>query len=203
MPAFRRDDPAMTSGPTSGTMEMSAARVIGESGAQVRATQRPARARAFERPDGVGRAARRGDADEHVRRADAALVDVESAGLGVVFRGFDGAVARLVAAGDDALHEFGRDAEGRRALRGVEHAEPARRPRADVEESAAPPQALHYCLDGARHLREHEPHGLRHARVLLVHQTDDLRGRQAADLARARVLLLRDGDVRVEVFGHC
>ena len=59
------------------------------------------------------------------------------AGVDVVLGAFDRADQRLVPAGDDPLHHLRRRAEGGRALRGVEHAEPAAGAGADVEEPPA------------------------------------------------------------------
>src|SRR5437868_3865332 len=79
------------------------------------------------RPGWGGPPARGRHPRARVARAAAAGPRAARARLAVVLRGFGGAIQGLVAARDDALHEFRRHAEGGRALRGVEHAEAARR----------------------------------------------------------------------------
>ena len=73
----------------------------------------------------VRRSTRCGDAHDRVASVDATRVEIASSGGAVVLGGFHRAMARVVPACDDRLHEVARHSEGRRALRRVKHAEPA------------------------------------------------------------------------------
>ena len=91
----------------------------------------------------VGRAAAGGDADQHVAGAGS------RAPPGPVLPPPDRprrppmARARaLLSSGNDPLDQFRRYVEGRRAFRGVEHAQPSAGARADVEQAARRPARL-------------------------------------------------------------
>ena len=155
VPAFMRVEPATISGPASGAMEISTARESSESGVQLMPMVRAPRRRASAtRPEHVGRASAGGDPNQHILRAEAALDEVAGADGRIVLGGFGGVGQRGFAAGDDALHHLGRDAEGRLAFGGVQHAQAAAGACADVKEPAALLHGGHDCVHGARDGRD-------------------------------------------------
>lgn len=122
VPAFRRVDPAMNSGPRG---RVGVARDGDRQGGAAPGLQ--------DGRDDVGRPAGRADPDHHVVGRQAERVEVADGGcfvvLGALHRGGQGGVA----AGDHADHLARVGTEGGRALAGVEDAEPARRAGADVD----------------------------------------------------------------------
>ena len=100
-------------------------------------------------------------------------------------------------AGDDPLHHLGRRAERRRALGRVEHAEPARRARADVEQPAAGAKG---GLGGARSPRRSARAASRRRAAprwsSALHEVHDAERIGEVDLLRARVAAL--GDARID-----
>ena len=87
VPAFRRVDPAMNSGPTTTSMAMSASRPAAESGLHATETDRAERRRASRMArDHVGRPAGRADPDDHVVGRQAERVEVADGGCFVVLR---------------------------------------------------------------------------------------------------------------------
>ena len=97
---------------------------------------------------------------------------------GTLFAGVLGVLAgepqRPVAAGDQALEQICGDGERRRALAGVQHAEPAAGARSYVEEAAAARKALSDGVDGLRDVRQLGVDSGGDGRVLSVDQLQHL-----------------------------
>ena len=121
------------------------------------------------------------------RASEAARGQVARAHGGIVFAGFGGAAQRGLASGDDALHHFGRRVEGGRALGGVQHAQPAAGPRADVEEAAALLEHRRNGIHRSRDSGDFAAHGIRHLAVFGVDDAQHLFGGQRVDPRRCRV----------------
>ena len=118
VPDFNRVEPAITSGPTIGSMAISTARASSVFSLQVTQTVSAPISRAYRTAPmvyGVRPLAATPTTASFV--VNAAILQILRPRLAVVFRGFDRAVARLVSARDDALNQIRRDAEGRRAFR--------------------------------------------------------------------------------------
>ena len=123
VPDFIRVDPVTTSGPTRTVMHSSHVSRSSAGGSEqdtsaVRAPSVCARDSAA-RTNGRGPAG--GDAHDDVVRPDLARVHLADAGIHIVLGAFDRANERGKSARDDTDDHLGRSAEGRRALRGVEH----------------------------------------------------------------------------------
>ncbi len=125
----------------------------------------------------VGRAARRRQAHQRILLGKAPGVEIVGAGRAIVFRGFDRARARFVAAGDDPLDHFRRNPKRGRTLRSIEHPESSGRSRADIEKTTALIQPDCYSVDSSRYLGHDERDSVRDTRILFVHQTKDFRSR--------------------------
>ena len=190
VPAFIRDEPVSTSGPTVGAIGTSAARVISEPGAQVTATVKAPSCRAYlDRADGVRRAARSGQADHRVGSGDAIRRQVARPGPAVVLGRLDRPMAGVVAASDDPAHQVRRHAVGWRALRRVEDAESSRGSAADIEQPPAPLETGDDPRDRAADGPELAPHRRGDRRVLVVDQIEDGRDRLRGDLSRPGIVL--------------
>ena len=144
VPAFSRVEPLSTSGPTTGVIARSTREMMSASGLHERPmVNAPSCAGVIDRAQHVGRPAAGGDADEHVVRRKARWPARSCGGeFGVVLGPLDGSRERRRAAGDDADDQSRRGVERRRALGGVEHAEPAGRAGPDVDQPAAGPQPV-------------------------------------------------------------
>jgi hypothetical protein len=107
--------------------------------------------------------------------------------LRIVLGAFDGLHERTGAAGDQAHHLAGPRRERRRALDGVEHAEPARRAGPAVDEAAALVHARGDRVDRGGDARQLVAHRLGDVAVLVVHHRHEVERRQRVELQRARV----------------
>ena len=95
------------------------------------------------------------------------------AGRPVVLGALHGAEDGAAAPGDDGLDERGRRVERGRALRGLDHAEPAAGARAHEHEPAAPRQRAHDELDGPADGGRGASHGVDRAAIGAVHELRD------------------------------
>ncbi len=128
-----------------------------------------------------GRGARGGDPQDEVPLADAGVADRRAARAAVVLHPLLAPDQGLPSAGDDALHQLGVRAEGGRALRGVQHAEPPAGPGADVEEPAPPPEPRRHVVDDVGHGLRLRGDGVGHRPVLGLDEVDDLPGPRPVD----------------------
>ncbi len=184
VPALRRVEPVTTSGPVSGRIVTSAAGSPATACTQVRKTvlapsSRRARGAPDERRGPAGR-----DADNHIVAADLSLIHLGRAGLRGILSAFHRAADGDIPAGDNPQDHLRVGAEGGRAFRRIQHAESPAGARADVEQPAAPVQAINddphgrgdlalRCagrLDGALVLLVHERHGRFDAHRVEVHR---------------------------------
>ena len=150
VPAFSRVEPLSTSGPTTGVIARSTRGMRSESGLHDRPmVNAPSLAGVIDRPEDVRRAAAGGDADEHIGGGERDRGEVAGGVLGVVLGPFDGPRQGGRAAGDEADDQPGRGVERRRALGGVEHAEPAGGAGPDVD-SRPPPRSRSAITSMAR-----------------------------------------------------
>ena len=138
----------------------------------------------------VGRRSSGRDAEGDIERADAAGVDVDHCVFDGVLCAFDGMRQRGVAACDDALHELRVGVKGRRALSGVEYAEPPAGTRAEVEEASASGELLADQLDGRGDRRACVRERAAQLRVFLLDERDRREGVELVQVARARVAAL-------------
>ena len=124
-----------------------------------------------DRPQYVRRAAAGGDADQDVLFGEVARVEVSHAGGGVIFGGFGSLVKRVIASRHDALDEVVGDAEGGRALAGIEHAEPSTGAGTDIQQAAAVAESLGDGVHGGRDAGQFGSHTVDGESILLVHQS--------------------------------
>src|SRR5437867_7269740 len=96
----------------------------------------------FDCADRVRCASRRSDAHQYISRAKSAAFKISCAGVNIVFRRLDGAIAGVVTTGNYRLHQIRRYPEGWRTLRCVENAKSSGGTGSDVEEPSAVSQAL-------------------------------------------------------------
>ena len=96
-------------------------------------------------------------------------------------------------AGDDAHHHLGRRAEGRRALGGVEHAEPAAGAGADVEQPAARAERSLDQVDGAGDVRARAGDRGGHGGVFGADEIHDLERGRGVDGRRCGGCAARSG----------
>ena len=113
--------------------------------------------------------------------------EVARAFFGRVFGLLEGPAQGSVAAGDDPLHQRGRDGKRRRALAGIEYAEPSAGSRSDVEEAAALGEALGDGVDRARDGGQLRLDRRGDGRVLPVNQCEHLQRGELVDVRGARV----------------
>ena len=118
-------------------------------------------------------------------------------GVHVVLGALDRLDQRRQPAGDDADDHLRRRAERRRALGGVEHAEPAAGAGADVEQPAARAERRLDQIDGAGDLLPRRGHRRGNAGVLGADEIDDLERGGGIDGGAAGVAPF--GQARVEV----
>src|SRR5438874_12615621 len=78
---------------------------------------------------------------------DPRLAHIRRSRVSIVFGALDTLIQCAVATGDHTDDQRRRRAERGRTLRGVEHAEPSRRPRADIDEPAAVAKRLDEQVD--------------------------------------------------------
>ena len=86
----------------------------------------------------------------------------------IILGGLDGVAQRPVAPGDKTDHQGIGHTIGRRDLGRVEHAQPATRPGADIEQPATTSHPLHQALDEALDLRDLPAYRLGHLPILAV-----------------------------------
>ena len=198
VPAFRRVDPATTSGPTSGVMAISTARASSESGVQLIPTvTAPMRRASATAPSTYGVRPLAAMPTSTSRGAEPVGRQVADADGRIVFGGFGRAAEGRFAARDDALHHVRRHAEGGRTFRGIQHAQPPAGAGADVEEPSA---ALEGRDDGIHRARDGGNlalHGGRHLAVLRVDDAQHLFRGQRVDARRCRVGLFGE-----KIFEH-
>ena len=198
VPAFMRDDPARTSGPTSVTMAKCGGALerrvaIAGEGDGVGA----AAAGVFDGGDGEGSASAGGDAEDDVVLAGLALFHFGDGGGGVVFAGFGGVGEGLGASGHDELHGARVGVESGRDFGGVEGAEAAAGSGADVDEASAVADAGGDDVDGAGDLRQGAADGGGDGGVFVVHQAGDFEGGFVVEIVRRRCDLLGEQDAEI------
>ncbi len=173
VPAFSRVEPAMNSGPDEHLDRM----LDRQAQVAVRVAHETRRQRALiprvpGRGEHVGRAPARADPEHRVARSQAELDERLHACGGVIL----GAVRRR-ADRDELLAVV-----GRAALAGVEHAEPARRARAHIDQPPAGGESRRDRVHDRGELRQRRPDRGVHGRVVCMHQRHELGRRQPVDL---------------------
>ena len=183
---------AVTSGPTTGEIAISASSRSSIRIARERDGGRPHLPRIVQSADHIGRAPAHRDADDHVLRAQRPRDEIAPALGGIVLGAFDRIAQRMVAAGDDADDHRVRHPERGRALRGIEHAEPPAGAGAHIDEPAARLERrddlVHRRADRGQDLL----HRHRHVAVFAVDGGEDIPGRHEVDLHRAGIARLRN-----------
>ena len=188
VPALRRVEPAMISGPTSGAISRSASRpsrlgrlqAIPTVAAPRRFASRTAPSTYGVRPD-VAMPTTRSSAPMSRRR------EVGRPPVRVVLGPLHGAGQRGRTPGDQADDHAGRRAERRRAFRGIQHPQPPRGARPDVDEPAPAPQPIGRPVDRTRDGLRLGADRLDHPGVLGIHQRDDLERAERVDRLGGRV----------------
>ena len=157
VPAFIRVEPAITSGPTYDTdRDMSASfanrriRTLLDDGDRLRAQ----RIGVLQAANNVRRAPAGGNATDDIRPRQSARFQVFPRALWTVFHALNRLRQGIRSAGDEALHQIGRDAECRHAFDRVENAQPAAGAGAQVEESSTIGDRLCNDVDRIRDLRQ-------------------------------------------------
>ena len=201
VPAFMRDDPANTSGPTSVTMAKSAARSRGELRLQVRAMVLAPRRRAYSRAAMVKGVRPLVAMPRTISCLPGLRFLISREGeSGVVFAGFSGGAQRFGASGHDELHGAGIGVEGGRDFRGVESAETAAGAGADVDEASAMTEARGDHVNGTGDLRQCAADCGGNGRVFVIDHADDFERRHLVEIAgRGRNLF--GGKVTKILFG--
>jgi hypothetical protein len=113
---------------------------------------------------------------EHILRGKAVRPQIACAQFYGILRPFHRVAQRVVAAGDEPLHQRGRHIEGGRALRCIKHTEPPRSARARIEE---PPAAFRFqrsgnCIHRAGNRGNLARHGFGHFSIGGVHHLEHL-----------------------------
>ena len=183
VPALRRVEPAMISGPTAGRdgeiderLQL-VARIAGHEH-----DPRAGLAGAGQRAADEWRHAAGRHADHHIllRRIEAG--DGARAFFVIVFRAFFGADDGLGAAGHDALHQLGIGAEGRGHLGGLDNAEAARGAGADEDDPAALAERLRAHVGAKRDAVAFLLNRRDHAAVFGEHQIHNAAGVELVDV---------------------
>jgi len=139
-----------------------------------------------------------GEADNRVAWPHVALGHRLLALRGPVLGAFDRAHQRPHAARDHALHLLGLRAEGGRAFRGIQHAEPPAGAGADVDQPPAALEPRDNEIDGFGQRLADAMHDLGHRAILGIDGVHDLERRRDVDALGARIALLGEAGV-VEV----
>ena len=143
------------------------------------------------RAENVGRATTGGDADDRIGCGDFEAINVDTAGLGAVLQLFDGVGERLRSAGYPSDDQFGRCAEGRRALGCVQYAKPAGGAGAEVDQPAIPAaQAFGDLIDRGGNVRQLGLDGRGDLGILAIHDPGDFERVEAVDICARRVASL-------------
>src|SRR5438874_2369351 len=173
VPALSRVEPARTSGPGAGAMTTFA--LTPRARLHVTITVRAPARRAAASPPRTSGVTPRADTPPTTSPARA-----RPHGAGARIRVVLGPLARAedggAAAGHDPLHAARRRAERRRALRGLEHTEPAAGAGADEDQPAAGGEGGDDQIDGGGDLTRDAPDRAHGARVLAIHQRGDAAG---------------------------
>ena len=127
----------------------------------------------------IGRAPTGGYTDEGVLctprfGAEAGVPEIACALLGRVLGMLTGEPQGAVPTGDQPLHQPRIDGKRGRALAGIQNAEPAAGPRAEIEQAAAAPEAVGDRVHRAGNRRQLRPHGCGHPGVLVVDDPQQL-----------------------------
>ena len=143
VPALRRVDPAMNSGPTTTAISWSTSAPSSEAdAATTHAVSAPALLAALDRTEHVRRGAARADADDGIRGGDRQRLEVPCSGRAVVLGGCLRERGSGLAARDERHDRAWRGRERRFALGCVERRDPTGRAGANVDEAAARAQSL-------------------------------------------------------------
>ena len=188
VPALRRVEPAMTSGPTAGAIVRSTNVCSSVRGSQVtKMIFEPARRARVSAPrtNGVMPLADTPMTTSFLVGLQA--VDRARAFFVVVLDAFLGVQERVLAAGHDRLHQIRAGAEGRRHLRRLEDAEPAAGAGADEDDAAALAQRLRDDVDADGDALLLALHRREHLAVLVQHALDDVGGGELVDGERGGV----------------
>jgi hypothetical protein len=157
VPAFKREDPASTSAPTSVTIGGAFQWRVAVAGERNRA--RSIAAGVFDGGDGERRASAGGDAQNNVTAPGLAFLHFLDREGRVVFAGFGGSAKRLGSSSHDELHGAWIGIESWRDLRSIESADAAAGSSSDVDEASAFAQSGDDYVNGARDLRQRTAHG--------------------------------------------
>ena len=130
-----------------------------------------------------------GDPYQDVAGGESTRGQVARSDRRIVLGGLGGSRKRGGAAGDDSLHQIGRNGKSGRTLRGIEHAQASAGARADVKQAAA---LFHrrddriHCPRNGRNLTSHR---IRHFRVFAIDHFEHPLGGKRIDGGRIRVRL--------------
>ena len=188
VPALRRVEPAMISGPDRrGDGEVDeglqlVARIAGHEHHARAGLAGAGQRAAHERRHAAGR-----DADDDVLLGRVEPRDGAGAFFVVVFGAFLGADDGVLAAGHDALHQQRVGAEGRRHLGRLDDAQPAAGAGADEHQAAALAQGLGAHVGAERDAVALLLHRGEHAAVFGQHEVDNAAGVELVDVQRSGV----------------
>ena len=138
----------------------------------------------------VGRAAAGGDAHEGVYFRKTMVDQILTAEGRTVLRAFDRLQKGGGAAGDEPDDQIRRDAVGRRAFGGIQHAQTAGGSGADVEQPTAAAELPLDEIDAAGDFRQHQGHRFGTAVILLIDEADHFLRREPVDIRRGGIALL-------------
>ena len=124
--------------------------------------------------DHIGCPSRGSDADGKVMRSQMQRIELLCTERERILRPFDSTHECMLPACDEADNPIGRDAECRRALDRIEHAEPARGACPEVDDSAACRKRIACPFHGRGNFAEHVVHGSCDLCILRVHHLDKL-----------------------------
>lgn len=137
----------------------------------------------------IGRGAAGGETDDGIELVKTQAREfTTSVGLAVLGT-FDGLGDGSAATGDETAHELGRNAEGGRALGGVEHAETAAGACADVDEASALLHTGDDGVDGPSDGGDCVSDGDGDLVVFMAHELDDLARRHVIEIFGGEVAL--------------
>lgn len=154
--------------------------------------------RILQSADDVRRPAAAGDADNDVAMGKLCGLQIGHCGFRMILGSFDSACEGGRPAGDDAEDQFRRRVECGRTFRRVEHAEPSRSSRADVDEPSAVLQRVGDYVDGPGDCVRLEADGCGDAGVFIVHERDYFARRKRVDPFGSGIASFGG-----EVFEHC
>ena len=182
VPAFSRVEPAMISGPTRSAISRSTCwpSRLGRLQA-IPTVAGPSRAGLAHGAQHVGSPARSGNADHEIAAGHAQRRQIRGASIRIVLGPFDGPRERARPAGDQAHDHLRRRAERGGTFRRVEHAQPARSPRPDVNQPPSLPESVGRPFDRLCDRGRLGTDRLDHGGILGIHERHDLASAQRVD----------------------